>query len=390
LILEHCWAKGAEMIALNSWPITLRTKSGLPKHCSWHYDRDRNRRVRFRKAGYSTYLTGTPWSEDFMRQYAAALDHAQVKQATPVGAARTVGGTINALCAAYYASPEFCSLKPSTQAQRRRIIEKFRKDHGTKPLKGLRREHLAQIIAAKAKATPEAANNLVKYLRVMLAYGLTLGMTTSNPAIGIRRYKSKGQGFHTWTEQEIALFKLRHAAGSKARLAQALLLYTGQRPSDVCRMGWQHINGDLIAVKQEKTGTPLMLPLHPELKAMLAALPRTNMTFIVTARGAAFNAKGLGTWFKKQCKAAGLPHCSAHGLRKAAATRLANAGCSVNQIAAVTGHKSLREIAHYTAAADQTKLARQALRLQIGSESEQDFVQQIVQQEPRHYAQTKK
>jgi integrase len=266
---------------------------------------------------------------------------------------------------AYYHSPEFCSLKPITQAFRRRIIDKFRAAHGTKPLRGLRREHLAQLIAAKAKDTPEAANNLLKVLRIMLAYAAALNMIPSNPAKEIRRYKSHGQGIHTWTENEIATFTATHAMGTKARLAQALLLYTGQRVSDVCRMGWQHVSGDLIAVKQQKTGTPLMLPLHPELKSMLAALPRTNLTFIVNARDAAFNAKGLGDWFKKQCRVAGLQHCSAHGLRKAAATRLANAGCSVNEIAAITGHKSLREIARYTSAADQARLARQALRRQL-------------------------
>jgi integrase len=352
------------MILLTSWPVVLRTKSGLPKYCCWHYDRDGGRWVRFRKAGFSTYLHGTPWSEDFMRAYAAALEAAQQKQAMPIGAARTMPNTVNALCVAYYHSPEFGALQPSTQAHRRRIIDKFRAAHGTKPLTGLRREHIARLIAAKA-STPEAANNLLKVLRIMLAYAVALNMLPNNPAKAIRRYKSHGEGFHTWTETEIAQFAATHAVGTKARLAQALLLHTGQRPSDVCRLGWQNISGDLIAIKQQKTGTPLLLPLHPELKTILAALPRTNLTFITTARGAPFNAKGLGTWFKKQCKLAGLPHCSAHGLRKAAATRLANAGCSVNEIAAITGHKSLREIARYTSAADQARLARQALRRQL-------------------------
>jgi integrase len=155
-------------------------------------------------------------------------------------------------------------------------------------------------------------------------------------------------------------------------LALALLPYTAQRVSDAHRMGWQHVNGDVITVTQKKTGASLAIPLHPELVSALAAVPRTNMTFLVTERGAPFSAKGLGDWFKKQCKIAGLPHCSAHGLRKAAATRLANAGCSVNQIAAITGHKSLREMARYTAAADQKRLAQQALSM-IGSEGERDL-----------------
>ena len=82
----------------------LRTKSGLPKHCSWNVDRHGKRRVRFRRRGFSTYLTGTPWSEDFMRQYAAALDGVKA-QAGNVGAGRTVPGSLDALCVSYYRSP---------------------------------------------------------------------------------------------------------------------------------------------------------------------------------------------------------------------------------------------------------------------------------------------
>ena len=136
--------------------------------------------------------------------------------------------------------------------------------------------------------------------------------------------------------------------GTKARLALVLGLRTGQRKGDVLRMGWQHVTGDSIAVRQEKTGTPLMIPMHPELKAALASVPRTNLTFLVTEYGAPFTSAGFGNWFRDQCNAAGLRHCSFHGLRKAAATRLANAGCSTDQVKAITGHRSLAEVARYT------------------------------------------
>ena len=111
----------------------LRTKSGLPKHCSWNVDRHGKRRVRFRWRGFSTYLTGTPWSEDFMRQYAAALDGVKA-QASNVGAGRTVPGSLDALCVSYYRSPEFRGLEASTQKVRRYIIERFRAEHGKKPV----------------------------------------------------------------------------------------------------------------------------------------------------------------------------------------------------------------------------------------------------------------
>src|SRR5271165_4429642 len=146
----------------------LRTKSGLPKHCSWNYDQRGKRRVRFRKGGFSTYLTGIPWSGYFMLQYAAALEGVK-ELAKNIGAERTKPGSFNALCVSYYRSPEFRGLKPSTQAMRKNIIERFRVEHGDKPIARLGRAHIKDIIGAKAN-TPEAANNLLKVLRVLLAY----------------------------------------------------------------------------------------------------------------------------------------------------------------------------------------------------------------------------
>src|SRR5215471_2591219 len=120
----------------------LRTKSGLPKHCGWNLDRaDGKRRVRFRKGGFSSYLTGIPWSEDFMRQYAAALEGVQAP-ARELGVQRTTPGSFDALVVSYYRSPEFRGLKASTQIMRRNIIERFRNEHGSKPVRPLDRSHI--------------------------------------------------------------------------------------------------------------------------------------------------------------------------------------------------------------------------------------------------------
>ena len=65
--------------------------------------------------------------------------------------------------------------------------------------------------------------------------------------------------------------------------------------------------------------------------------------------------------FRAWCDDAALPRrCTFHGLRKAAARRFAELGCSANEIAAWTG-QSLREVERYTRAADQARLARNAL-----------------------------
>jgi integrase len=301
-----------------------------------------------------------------MRQYARALEGVQ-EQAGSVGAERTIPGSLNALIVKYYRSPEFRGLKASTQTARRSIIEPFRHQHGTKPVVRLTRAHIKDIIGAKAD-TPEAANSLLKVLRVILKYAVEDGMIPNNPAVGVKRYRSRGEGIHTWTEDEIARFQARHPINTRAGLALALLLYTVQRRGDVIQLGWQHVNGDVIALRQDKTNEPLHLPMHPELVRALAMAPRTNLTFLVTGSGRPFSGPSFTNWFKKQCRLAGLPLCSAHGLRKAGATRLANAGCSTDQIKAITGHKTLNEVARYTRAADQQRLARQALSIQLGAE----------------------
>jgi integrase len=350
----------------------LRTRSGLPKGCVWNKDRENGkRRVHFRdrKTGFSTYLHGTPWSEDFMRQYAAALEGSKAKRTTIVGAKRTVAGTVSALIVGYYESPDFKDLKASTQRARRNILERFRADYGDLPVKGLTRTVLDQIMGAKEK-TPMAANILLKVLRHLLDLAVGQNLIAINPAIGVRKYRNKSEGWHTWSEPEIAQFLARHPINTRAGLVMALMLHTGQRRSDAVRMGRQHMvqhrddDGVMrwyISVRQEKTSTPLLIPMHPELLAAVELLPHKNLTFLLTEFGAAFTPAGFGNWFRERCNEAGLKQCSAHGLRKAAATRLANIGCTNEQIKAITGHRSDASLAPYVRAADQRRLAQQAM-----------------------------
>jgi integrase len=103
-----------------------------------------------------------------------------------------------------------------------------------------------------------------------------------------------------------------------------------------------HVSGESVRVVQSKTGVALTIPVHRELREVLNDSPRTNLTFLMTNLGEPFTAAGFGNWFRDACDSAGLQRRSAHGLRKAAARRLAEAGCSALQIAAVTGHKTLK------------------------------------------------
>ena len=183
----------------------------------------------------------------------------------------------------------------------------------------------------------------------------------------------KGDGHHTWTEEEIAQFEAYYPIGSRERLAFALGLYTGQRRGDVIRMGRQHIRNGLLHVQQQKTRAPLAIPIHPELAEVLVAAPDNQLAFLVTRLGGTFKGQAFTQWFTEACREAGLVECTFHGLRKAACRRLAEAGCTVHEIAAISGHKTLKEIERYTRAVDQERLARKAMERTTAAATESEL-----------------
>jgi integrase len=320
-----------------------------------HEFRDRHGKVRryFRRPGLKKIaLPGLPGSDEFMAAYQAALGGIERPQ---IGASRTKPGTVNAAIIGYYTSLAFRSLAPSSQHKRRLILEHFREKHGDKSITTLPQNFIRHMLDQMA---PFAARNWLKALRALLEFAG--GFRTDNPTLGLKLPRVKSDGIHTWTEEEIDSFERHYPVGSRERLALALLVHTAQRVGDVVRMGRQHIRDSAIAVRQSKTGAVLLIPIAESLRRELAA--SSNLTFLVTAQGKPFTPGGFGDWFKRRCQEAGLPHCSAHGLRKAACRRLAENGCTAHEIAAISGHASLREVERYTKAADQVRLARRAMK----------------------------
>jgi integrase len=314
----------------------------------------------FRRLGFERVrLPGLPGSAEFNRAYEAALASAPES----IGAGRSRPGSVAAAIAGYYGSPAFRkALAPSSQAVRKAVLEAFRREHGDKLLRAMPTKFLRALLEAME---PTTAKNWLAAIRALTAYAIKTDLIETDPTLGIRLRRMTGDGFHTWSEEEIAQFEAAHPIGSRERLAFALGLYTGQRRGDVIHMGRQHVRGDLLHVTQQKTGKALAIPMHPELVAILATVPATQMTFVLTLRGKPFDPHAFTPWFVQACTAAGLPReCTFHGLRKAACRRLAEAGCTVHEIAAISGHATLKEIERYTKAADQLRLARAAMERQ--------------------------
>jgi integrase len=331
-----------------------------PPYVHGFVDRHGRPRFYYRRDGFKQApLPGLPWSPEFMAAYEAAMrgEGAPIE----IGASRTKPGTVSAAVITYYASVAFLSLAPGTRQMRRNILERFRAEHGDKRVALLQRNHIANMVAAKA-ATPAAAQTFLKVLRGLMQHCVDVGMRTDDPTAGVKSVKIRSDGIYTWSEDDIAAFEAEHPIGSRARLALALLLYTAQRRSDVVRMGRQHIRDGAVHVTQQKTAAVLAIPVHPDLARIIEATPSDHLTFLTAKKGAPFSPAGFGNLFRDWCREAGLPEaCSAHGLRKAACRRLAEAGCSASQIMSVSGHRSLPEVQRYCVAADQARMARSAM-----------------------------
>jgi integrase len=322
---------------------------------------DRHGRARhyFRKPGTRNIpLPGLPGSPEFMRAYEAAMGSAEP---VIIGASRARAGTIAATVAMYLSSGEFANLAEETKRTRRNILERLREAHGDKRIAAIERKHVQALVDAKA-ATPSAARNLLAVLRLLMKFAMSAGICRDDPTVGVHHARIKTAGYKTWTEAEIDTYQAHHPIGTTARLALALLLGTGQRRSDVVRMGRQHVISGSITIRQSKTGKRLVIPIIDELRAAIEALPTDHLTFLTTSRGKPFTPAGFTNYFRDRCREAGLPvGLSAHGLRKAMCRRLAEAGCSANEIAAISGHQTLSEVERYTKAADQQRMAHAAL-----------------------------
>ena len=161
------------------------------------------------------------------------------------------------------------------------------------------------------------------------------------------------------------MVEAKFAIGTMERLALGILLYTGQRRSDVVRFGPDMVKNDWLVFTQHKNRNrkpvEMALPFVEPLRKLIEQTPRAGkVTWIVSARNQPFEGDYFSRWFKDACKEAGVPG-TPHGLRKAAASRLAELGCTEREIMAITGHTTSREVDRYAKSARQKVLAKSAM-----------------------------
>ena len=328
----------------------------LPKWVSEYKDRHGKLRYRFRRKGYAQYLfQSSVGTEGFRQEYLSCLNGLASAQIDP-GSDRIVPGTFDDLITRYYRSPDFLDPCDRTRVVYRGSIERWRVKYGSAKVRELEARHVGAMMTEMLPHRT-SANMLRKRLNALMKFANREGMADRNPVAATKPYKVDSTGFHTWSEVEITSFELRHPIGTMARLALDLMLWTGQRGGDARLMGPQHVRNKRLNVTQQKTGAVVSLPILPALASSIMATNSGSLVFLLSAHNKPYSVKGFGNKFRQWCDEAGLPQCSAHGLRKSAARRFAEAGCSNQQIKSWTGHTTDSEVSRYTAAADQKLLA---------------------------------
>lgn len=357
-----------------------KTNRFLPAYVSRFTDQHGKDRLRFRRKGYpSGYFKAALGTEAFREEYRVFNN-----PAAPAAAARAAHdariepGSIADLRRQYYAVPDRLGPTETTQRKIRSVLDRgFFDGRETWPVAGIRFDHIDAMIADRRKpffneetkrkeGGDEAAKKLRKELVRLFDFAEKIKMVPGTPMKHVAKVRiapaDRSPGYYPWSEDDIAKFRSRWALGTKQRLAMELLLWTDQRKVDTIHLGPQHAKGRHFVVRQSKTGKTLQLHIADQLHAAIDAMPASDaLCFILTEYGKPFSVKGFGGWFRDQCDAAGLPQCTAHGLRKAMMRRMAELDMSNSSLKSVSGHSKDEEVSRYVESANQERLATAAI-----------------------------
>ena len=329
------------------------------------------------------YELGANWgSVEFEARYNAAISGGESGM---IGASRTKPKTVSELVARFYKSRVYKGWSESTKVTNRAIIEKWREDYGGFQVGTLKKRNIEAMMANKADS-PAAANNFRKRIAQVLDLAIDLEWLGANPARQVKNFEYESAGIYTWSEADIQKFYALHQPGTDAHDAMTLMLYTAAAKVDAVQLGLfslkDTVDGTRLIYRRQKTrhrkAMKVSIKVHDDLAPVLYR--RMNMgTFLQTREGKQRSRKGLGNLMRKWCDDAGLAHCTAHGLRKAFARRLAEAGASASQIGAITGHKTLSEVQRYIEAADREGMADDGIALLVSRPNGEQTVANIVE-----------
>jgi len=310
-------------------------------------------------------------TQDFMVAYWAALaelrGEAEAAPATAVPVPRQ--DTFNWLFDQYFRSAAFQRFDAQTKKDKKSVLDRFAETAGELPYRKYRKEDMERSQQVRA-ATPGAADKLVKVLRAVFNWAMQQkpALASFNPAVGIQPINKKKGGFHTWTPAEIDLFRAYWPIGTVPRLAMEVMICIGARRSDAALIGprneFRKDGQRWVRFTAYKGRNRFPVEIEARLtNELVEALERDSVkasTYITNARGKAFTIESFGNAFSRWCGEAGLPHCSSHGLRKAAAVAYAESGATAPELCAVFGWSNLKTAQIYIEQAERRRMRANA------------------------------
>lgn len=312
------------------------------------------------RGGPRIRLPDDPESQEFLMAYGAAM--AKLSQMTSPVPRKTMNShSIGWLIRTYMDSSQFNRLASSTQKYQRYALKRISTLYEHTRFSKLTSKQIKLDMEA-FQTTPEAANAFLKTLKSLIKWAIHIEYVDVDPTIGVHYFPKNREGFHTWQADEMQAFEKAFPIGTPERLAYELLACTGARVGDVIRLGATNIHEGSLRYVTQKTQVCVRLPIVASLQQALDTGPVGQDTFLQLPKKCEpfSDSKAFSRFFRKACKAADVPG-TPHGLRKAAAVRLAHGGATTNQICAALGWKTVQMAELYTKAMD-----RETIGLHVG------------------------
>ena len=304
-------------------------------------------------------LEGDPNKPEFYASYAAVLKRFEATKA-PEDA--IIPGTIRWVVGKYLKSDEFLSLKEKTKLQYVHFLNLLDGKNARVMVADLTRRDILDWIE-DLRDQEKSSDHILRFFRIfrMLAgWCASRDMIKINPFDGLKPPRHKIEHHEPWDSDDIDKF-IESDPPPAIALAFGLGLYTAARKADILAMQWADIEGNSIAVQGSKTDNPVTIPIHPNLEAMLERCGGDRVGHIIVNQShQPYTADGFNTMWRRHIKKAGISK-TMHGLRATAATMLFDAGCTVEEVQAITGHQTADMARQYGRKRNQVLLAKRAM-----------------------------
>jgi integrase len=250
-------------------------------------------------------------------------------------------GTVAGLIKAYENSPDHLLLKASTRSVSKYLFRVIDREYGDLPLDALSdrsavRSDMLKWRDRMAQKSPRGADNTLSHLARVFSWGVERGDINVNPLEGFRRIYRSDRSDLIWLPEHVSAFKA--VAPLSLKNALMLALHTGQRQGDLLRLTWTAYDGKALHIKQGKRDARVIIPCTAALKELLDALPRKQAVILTSPNGQPWKADHFRHVWREYSNKANLDQLNFHDLRGTAVTMLAEAGCTLPEIASITGH----------------------------------------------------